>query len=178
MYKLNSKGNYMKITFKFLLIFLIYLNLIYVLMANKSDVGSDQPSSVPVDINSNIKSSSIIIDEVNNLLTQKDFVSASKKLKTQIEQDKNNADLLNLLGYTNRKMGKFIEALSLYKQALEVHPEHTGVHNYIGYAYLNLGFIDKAEHHLLKLNLICLWGCEDYDDLASAVKKYKNNETW
>ncbi len=84
-----------------------------------------------------------------------------------------NADAFNYLGYAYRKSGDFSRAVANYKQALALDPKHRGAHEYIGEAYLEQGDLARAEHHLKRLDKLCFFGCEEYDDLKEAVAAFK-----
>ena len=94
---------------------------------------------------------------------------------TKAEPD--NAEAYNQLGYINRRLQNFPEAFAYYRKALELDPQHTGAHHYIGEAYLEVGDLANAEVHLKQLDLICLFGCNDYFELQQAVDLYKANQT-
>ena len=49
-------------------------------------------------------------------------------------------------------------------------PSHKGALEYQGELFVELGQIDKAKGNLGKLNRICLFGCEEYDDLKQAIE--------
>lgn len=97
---------------------------------------------------------------------------------TKIAEDEpTNAEAFNQLGYINRRLQNFPEAFAFYTKALELDPQHTGAHHYIGEAYLEVGDLAKAEAHLEQLDLICLFGCDDYFELQQAVELYRANNT-
>lgn len=93
------------------------------------------------------------------------------------EKEPDNAEAYNQLGYINRRLQNFPDAFAFYKKALELDPQHTGAHHYIGEAYLEVGDLANAENHLKQLDLICLFGCDDYFELEQAVALYKANQT-
>jgi tetratricopeptide (TPR) repeat protein len=93
------------------------------------------------------------------------------------QDDPTNAEALNQLGYINRRLQKFPQAFAFYRRALELDPRHTGAHHYIGEAYLEVGELERAEEHLRQLDLICLFGCDDFFELQQAVELYKANHT-
>ena len=97
-------------------------------------------------------------------------------LKKSIENDSNNADAFNMLGYSNRKLGKNQEAFKYYKKALKLDPRHRGTHEYIGRLFLNLNQPEKAKMHLDKLDSICFLGCDEYTTLKKAIEDYEKNK--
>ena len=82
----------------------------------------------------------------------------------------NNADAWNYIGFSHRKLGQIEAALRGYKKALAINPEHRGAHEYLGELYVQSGRMDLAREHLAKLDNICTFGCEEYDDLKAAIK--------
>ena len=88
-------------------------------------------------------------------------------------KDPGNANAQNYLGYTYRKSGKLDLAFKHYEEALRLNPKHRGAHEYMGEAYLMVNNLAKAEEHLKVLDRLCLFGCEEYDDLKKAVAEYR-----
>jgi tetratricopeptide (TPR) repeat protein len=87
-----------------------------------------------------------------------------------------SVDVYNLLGYANRHLGNFDEAFKNYKIALQADPNHRGVHEYVGEAYLMTNNLAMAEQHLGALERICGKGCEEYKDLAREIAEYKKKK--
>tara|TARA_Y100001970_G_C14182575_1_gene830668 strand:- start:638 stop:1135 length:498 start_codon:yes stop_codon:yes gene_type:complete len=104
------------------------------------------------------------------------FKVAISYLEKSIEKGAKNADVFNMLGYSNRKLGKTEEAFKHYKKALKLDPRHRGTHEYIGKLYLYLNQPEKAKIHLDKLDSICFFGCDEYTTLKKAIEDYKNTE--
>lgn len=102
-----------------------------------------------------------------------DYDVAINKLARLHENDPDDADVLNLLGYGYRKTGDFDQARGYYLQALAVDPKHRGANEYIGELYLETGHLDKAEERLAVLDDDCWLGCEEYTDLKEAIAEYK-----
>ena len=82
--------------------------------------------------------------------------------------------MLNLLGYSHRKLGLIDVGMRYYKAAIENNPQHRGVHEYLGEAYLQKDDLGKAETMLQKLGKICGVGCKEYKALEVAIADYKN----
>ncbi len=102
-----------------------------------------------------------------------DYDVAINKLARLHEEDPDDADVLNLLGYGYRKSGDFDQARGYYLQALAIDPKHRGANEYIGELYLETGHLDKAEERLGVLDDDCWLGCEEYTDLKEAIAEYK-----
>jgi len=102
-----------------------------------------------------------------------DYDAAINKLARLHEQDPNDADVLNLLGYGYRKIGNYDEARGYYLQALAIDPEHRGANEYLGELYLETGQLDKAEQRLAVLDKDCWLGCDEYTELKESIEQYK-----
>ena len=108
--------------------------------------------------------------EVHALIDQKKFGVAHTKLKAMsVKADE--ADRLNLLGFTARKSGNLNAAADFYEQALKIHPKHRNALGYQGELYIQLGQIDKAKANLAKLEKICWMPCSAESDLRSSLAK-------
>ena len=71
----------------------------------------------------------------------------------------------------------FERAINFYKKALSIDSNFTGAHHYIAITYLEMDNLNSAKYHLDKLDLICLFGCEDFYDLKNKIAFYEaNNE--
>ena len=103
---------------------------------------------------------------------KKDYVGAINLLKDVLSDDGENADALNYMGYSHRKLGNFENALSYYKKALAIKPDHRGANEYIGEAYLEMKKPDLAKAHLEKLATICGTSCDEYRELKKALDTY------
>lgn len=87
-----------------------------------------------------------------------------------------DANVLNLLGFSHRKLGLIDVGMRYYLAALERNPKHKGVHEYLGEAYLQKDDLAKAEVMLKKLGKICGTGCAEYKELSSAIDEYRKQE--
>jgi tetratricopeptide (TPR) repeat protein len=108
-------------------------------------------------------------------LDAKNYDVAMRELTAAEKEDPRNADVHNLLGYTWRKRPQpdLVKAIAHYQTALKINPQHRGVHEYIGEAYLMDRKPAEAEKHLAELEKICGKGCEEYQDLAKSIAAYK-----
>lgn len=91
----------------------------------------------------------------------------------------------NLLGYSYRKVGEYELALAHYHRALELNPRHRQALEYLGRAYLEMHWPDKAAETLDRLGEVCRFvaltfsdgdfsdGCAEYRSLAEAVAVYE-----
>ena len=88
--------------------------------------------------------------------------------------DPGNADVLNMLGYANRKLGRLEPAFGFYREALAIEPRHLGANEYLGELYLQTDELAKAEERLAELAAACPSGCEEREELAEAIEAYKS----
>lgn len=106
-------------------------------------------------------------------VSQKDYDKAIKLLVGVVKEQPNNADALNYLGYSNRKLGKYPDAVAYYQKALAVNPDHRGANEYLGEAHLEMNQLDQAEARLDHLGKVCNMNCDEYRELKMAVDAYK-----
>ena len=90
-----------------------------------------------------------------------------------VKAEPRNADAWNYIGFSQRKLEQYDKALAAYNKALAINPKHRGAREYLGELYLMTGDLAKAEAQLRKLDSICSFGCEEYDDLKAAIAKHK-----
>jgi tetratricopeptide (TPR) repeat protein len=102
------------------------------------------------------------------------FNAAIPLLQNVVQRDPKNADAWNYLGFSNRKLGNFPEALADYEKALAIDPDHLGANEYLGELYLQTGDMPKAQERLAKLDKLCTFGCEEYRTLKAAIEAKKN----
>ena len=105
-----------------------------------------------------------------------DWERAAMFLERATESDPRNADAFNLLAYSYRHMGRLDDAFEAYGIALRLDPAHRGAHEYIGEAYLLVGDLATAEEHLATLKEVCGGPCEEADELAEAIARYRDGE--
>lgn len=105
-----------------------------------------------------------------------DFKKAVELLNKALARDSKNADIHNLLGYSERKRGNVDVAFKHYERALALDPNHRGAHEYVGEAYLTVGNVAKAEEHLARLDKLCFLPCGEYKNLKAAIAAYKEKK--
>lgn len=110
-------------------------------------------------------------------VTAQDWRTAAQSLERAAQKHQRAADVFNLLAYAYRKLGDLERAFTNYGRALELDPQHRGAHEYIGEAYLMAGNPAKAREHLRELERLCRADCEEYHDLARAIREFKTSAT-
>ena len=119
--------------------------------------GTSASPSIPslVDIRADIKA--------------KHWQDAIEKLGLFVDANPTSADAYNLLGYSFRNLGNSKRAMTAYNRALKLDPQHTGALEYQGVLFVMLGDLDQARANLDKIKAICGTGCEEYEDLETAI---------
>jgi tetratricopeptide (TPR) repeat protein len=107
--------------------------------------------------------------EARTLIYEAKYRAAVRKLNGVIRQEYRNADAWNLIGFSNRKMGKYKKAGRAYKKALKYNPEHKGALEYQGELFIETQRFDKAHENRSKLAALCPDGCEELDELDLAL---------
>ena len=103
-----------------------------------------------------------------NVKALKLYDSAYKKLLEANKLESRNPDILNYLGFTLRKAGKYEQAEKYYLQGLEIEPDHNGINEYLGELYVKTQRIDLARERLAVLK-DC--NCEEFKELEEIINK-------
>ena len=94
------------------------------------------------------------------------YNSAYKKLLEANKLESRNPDILNYLGFTSRKAGKYKQAEKYYLQGLKIKPDHNGINEYLGELYVQTQRIDLAKERLAVLKNC---NCEEYKELKEVI---------
>jgi Tfp pilus assembly protein PilF len=108
------------------------------------------------------------------LIDDEKYAKAIPLLQKSIQEKGEYADALNLLGYSNRKLGDKAKAMTYYTKALNLEPNHLGANEYMGELYLELNDLPKAEARLAVLKNAC-GDCDEFDELEDAIEDYKED---
>ena len=153
--------------YKFFLMVILSMHLYFsTAFADPSSSGYDNEAAKPVNVD--YKRGYVEISNGNYQLAIKYLLKAAKT-------SPDNADIYNLMGYSHRKLDLLEEAFFYYDKVLKLYPRHQGANEYIGELYLQTNNLKKAEEHLEVLDEVCLFGCDEYDDLKDAIEKYKKS---
>ena len=96
------------------------------------------------------------------------YPEALKILAQVVKAEPRNADALNLMGYSNRKMNRYSEAARYYEAALKADPKHLGALEYQGELFIEMGDFAKAKANRDRLSVLC-GSCEELTDLQAAL---------
>ena len=112
-------------------------------------------------------------EEAVALIEGADYEDALQVLEKLNREASGNADVLNMLGFAHRKLGRMETAFDYYREALGIEPRHLGANEYLGELYLETGELEKAEERLGQLVVACPSGCEERDELSEAIANYR-----
>lgn len=96
------------------------------------------------------------------------YAEALRLLAPVLKAEPRNADALNLMGYSNRKMNRMAEAARWYDAALKANPKHLGALEYQGELFVEMGDYARARANLNRLATLC-GNCDEYNDLRAAL---------
>tara|TARA_Y100000741_G_scaffold54294_1_gene37416 strand:+ start:119 stop:607 length:489 start_codon:yes stop_codon:yes gene_type:complete len=83
------------------------------------------------------------------------------------------ADTLNYLGFTTRKIGDYENGEKYYLLGLEINPNHVGINEYLGELYVVTNRIGLAKERLKVLENC---NCEEYDELKEIINGNKKSK--
>ena len=104
---------------------------------------------------------------------QKRYAKARKLLLKSNEQKPLQADTLNYLGFTTRKLGDYEGGEKFYLQGLEIEPNHNGINEYLGELYVATNRMDMAKE---RLEVLKTCNCEEYDELKKIIEGTKKSK--
>ena len=100
---------------------------------------------------------------------QKAYQASLPNFATAARLDESMHEAYTYMGYANRKLGRYDEALHAYGQALKINPDTTFAIEYQGEAFLGLNRIDDARFNFLRLYAL---------DQNQAAKLLRAMHTW
>ena len=103
----------------------------------------------------------------------KSYKKALKLLTKSNLKKPNNADTLNYLGFTTRKLGDYKNGEKYYLQGLAFKPNHIGINEYLGELYVVTNRYDLAKE---RLNVLKSCNCEEYDQLKEIIDGKKKSK--
>ena len=99
------------------------------------------------------------------------YDKAKQLLIKSNKKNPNNADTLNYLGFTTRKLGDFENGEKYYLQGLAIDPKHLGINEYLGELY-----VVTKRHNLAieRLEVLSTCNCEEYEQLKAVIAGEKS----
>ena len=103
----------------------------------------------------------------------KRYEKAKTLLVKSNKKKPNQADTLNYLGFTTRKLGDFENGEKYYLLGLEIDPNHVGINEYLGELYVVTNRLDLAKERLKVLESC---NCEEYTELKEIIDGTKQSK--
>jgi tetratricopeptide (TPR) repeat protein len=154
------------------------LSILILLSTNSYAAGSSNDSSSKV--NSDYDKAVTIIKSAKKYEKKGKTEKANKKyekaLNLLIKSNKkkpNQADTLNYLGFTTRKLGDYDGGEKFYLQGLAIEPGHNGINEYLGELYVVTNRINLAKERLKVLENC---NCEEYNELKEIIAGTKESK--
>jgi len=150
------------------------------LITSSHSAGSSSSSGDGGSMKSNYEKAVSYIKSAKKLEKKGKIEKANKKyekalnllLKSNME-DPNNADTLNYLGFTTRKLGDFTNGEKYYLQGLALDPDHVGINEYLGELYVATNRINLAKE---RLAVLASCNCEEFTELKQVIEGLKKSK--
>ena len=157
---------------------LITLFLIVQVSVNSNAAGTSDGSSSKVKSNydkavSIIKSAKKYEKKGKKEKANKRYEKAQKLLIISNKKKPRQADTLNYLGFTTRKLGDYETGEKYYLLGLEIEPNHKGINEYLGELYVATNRINLAKERLKVLESC---KCEEYEELKEIIEGKKQSK--
>ena len=104
---------------------------------------------------------------------QKRYAKAQKLLQKSNKKKPLQADTLNYLGFTTRKLGDYEKGEEFYLQGLQIEPDHNGINEYLGELYIATNRMDLAKG---RLNVLKNCNCKEYKQLKEIIEGTKKSK--
>ena len=104
---------------------------------------------------------------------KKRYEKAQKLLLKSNKKKPLQADTLNYLGFTTRKLGDYEKGEKYYLLGLEINPNHIGINEYLGELYVVTNRMDLAKERLKVLETC---NCEEYKELKEIIEGTKKSK--
>jgi len=155
---------------------LFTLLIIFSLSTYSNSVGTDSTSKVKSDYDKIVT----LIKAAKKYEKKNKIEKANKryeKAKTLLikanKKKPHQADTLNYLGFTTRKLGDYENGEKYYLLGLEIDPNHKGINEYLGELYVSTNRLDLAKERLKVLETC---NCEEYNELKEIIEGTKKSK--
>ena len=154
--------------------------LLFLLLTTKSFAAGSSSSDDSSKLKSDYDKAVVLIKSAKKLEKKGKIVKANKKyakaqkllLKSNLKKP-NQADTLNYLGFTTRKLGDYENGEKYYLMGLEIDPNHKGINEYLGELYVTTNRLDLAKERLRVLENC---NCEEYTELKDIIDGVKESK--
>jgi len=151
----------------------ITIAIFLLLSATSYSAGSSSSNNNDVNKKTDYEKAVLLIDEAKKLeekdkqkKAEKQYQKAQKLLIKSNDNNPNNADTLNYLGFTTRKLGDFNLGEKYYLQGLAIEPKHNGINEYLGELYVVTNRMDLAKE---RLEVLRSCNCEEFQELKEII---------
>ena len=104
---------------------------------------------------------------------KKRYAKAQKLLLKSNMKKPLQANTLNYLGFTTRKLGDYKKGEEFYLQGLQIEPNHNGINEYLGELYIVTNRMDLAKE---RLNVLKSCDCKEYKQLKEIIEGTKKSK--
>ena len=104
---------------------------------------------------------------------KKRYSKAQKLLLLSNKEYPLQADTLNYLGFTTRKLGDYKKGEEFYLQGLKIEPNHNGINEYLGELYVVTNRIKLAKE---RLEILKSCNCDEYKELKEVIEGTKKSK--
>ena len=104
---------------------------------------------------------------------KKRYAKAQKLLLKSNKEKPLQADTLNYLGFTTRKLGDYENGEKYYLLGLEIDPKHKGINEYLGELYIATNRINLAKE---RLEVLASCNCDEYTQLKEILDGTKKSK--
>ena len=160
--------------------FFISISLLIMLSANCYSAGSSSNNDTTTTKKNNYERAVSFINEAKKLeqngkqkKADKQYEKAQKLLIKSNNNNPNNANTLNYLGFTTRKLGNFNLGEKYYLQGLAIEPEHIGINEYLGELYVVTNRMNLARE---RLEILRNCNCEEFQELKEIIEGIKKSK--
>ena len=101
------------------------------------------------------------------------YKKAISNLLKANKENPSNPDILNLLGFSHRKIGDYDSAEIYYSLGLEIDPKHVGINEYMGELFVATNRMDEARKRLAVLESC---NCKEYNELKQVIDGTKQSK--
>ena len=149
------------------------ITILFVLVQNAYSAGSSGGDSDSSKVKTNYDKAVTLINSAKKLekkdkidKAKKKYEKAQKLLIKSNDKKPNQADTLNYLGFTTRKLGDYENGEKYYLQGLAIEPNHKGINEYLGELY-----VATNRHNLAveRLEVLKSCNCKEYDELKAII---------
>ena len=159
---------------------LIYTLLIIIALTNNSfSAGSSSDNDSTPKVSDYTKAKNLIIaakkyeEKGKTKKAEKRYAKAQKLLLKSNKEKPLQADTLNYLGFTSRKLGDYKKGEAFYLQGLKIEPNHNGINEYLGELYIATNRMDLAKE---RLNILKSCDCKEYKQLKEIIEGTKKSK--